>query len=250
MGSSKYLIIFVIVCIFKINASASSGQLNGFPSFKDTFQIDQATVNYIYNRAVDILLRHPQVFVGNQETPLFNSKTDTVFINPNLRNSPICNPEIQDSLLSKLIKIDCQKFFNKVSIENIQTIEFEEYYLNYGDVKNPNISISITNLYQFQNKIFLGAHLFWNNRKKTLTGNQIDLVIELDLCKDNFILFRKLYSNIFSTDNLYYVRLDDSKFNNGQKRLIEISKSLKTIKRNNLVTSYYEYDLGDKNCFD
>lgn len=76
------------------------------------------------------------------------------------------------------------------------------------------------------------------------------LIIELELCNNNFILFRKLYSNVeyqFSSPCVPLIS-QNSKEEIKNKEIVLNGLHLLRKNRNGNSTSFYEFDLGDKKC--
>ena len=212
---------------------------------QNPFVPDQKTIDYIYNRILDLIIRHPDISGYDGATILFVPMTDTIFINPEL-NTPETLGSVSDDSL-KLIKIECQSYFDRIVFSNTFPITRNAKYVNNTRVNNSNKSITFSTIYKHENKLYVAANIFRFDLARTPPQIRTQVNFEIEICSNANILFRKLYTNVLYGEG---VVTDCTKLiSNDLVRNIENIPKSETPKGKYTFIDYDEvFDLGDREC--
>lgn len=217
----------------------------------DTIHLDQKTVSYIYNRALDITLRHSNVLNRRSKKFLFNPSKDTVFVQPEIVKSIAVTPRYDES--TELIhNVNIKNLYHNIIFTNSMTIIKKIYNEKVRNLNNPNLTISFSDLFEYNNLLYLIVNVIGNDTDKEFPeSGSSRLILELDFCENNYILFRKLYSNVeyeLSGPDVPLIMQNTNEEIKLKDTILEDGLHFYRLSRNGYSTLFYEFDLGDKKC--
>ena len=253
--------ILTILSLFILSYINLQGQSKYITSGLTThfiFTPNKSNLGYIYNRAIDIIMhRHEKVFVSMSETdkidtPIFEANRDSVIVNPELNSTyTLFSPRFMDSLCNfqtalKLHKND--KVFKSLSFNNSFITKMKKD--NHSGYRNGNIYIKFSHIVQLNNVLSFGAEIDWVTMEEGIYANKFaNLIFELELCNNEYFMFRKLYTNYFGTMNAGDISLEIKNYKELPPPIDNTPLQMYINETKNGGAYYfYEIELRDKAC--
>ena len=212
----KYLLILLFGFFsFHFSLDVKANSVKSTLVLIDTLKLDQKTVDFVYNKAIDLIIRrHPKVFEtwmseGKLEVPLFNITKDRVIVRSELESTCAFSPDMREIICDspeEYKKLQCQTLFTKAKFLNtfpiIRNSYANDFDIQNSDIYTPDIVIDFSNICQFRNKLFLEVNVFWfiKNSPQDRGRRSTQNLFELEICKGDQIYFTKLFTNITGGD--------------------------------------------------
>lgn len=196
----KKLICYYCALIFSISSSSHiEGQVT---------LLDQQIVDYVYNRAYDIMLRDNRLDIVLDGHPIsrMTSQVDSViFLINNILNDDITwqLPEIIGTIeLRNAIPLNNQYFFNKTEIQNSGLIKKSSQI----DISKYHYSLDIVNEIEFSDifsyeKILLFRGKMTNYIKNEPLYSFVNILFVVELCDTNIPVFRNGFISLGANEN-------------------------------------------------
>ena len=166
------------------------------------FNLSQADIKYVYNRAFDIALRDNMSGLESRSlffVPYEQFDTILITIDTDLSRRAFYT-EVVDSLnwVRFQDSLDVEEQFKEVRIVNSFRIENRHYHKTPVLEGNHLMHVTFSDIYTYEGYYYLGV-LLEQQIEKGANINYPDWVLfKFELCNEKFILFRKMYHPVGS----------------------------------------------------